>query len=639
MRVKLTIEALDPLATNRLIGRDLALTELTEALESDKISVVGVIAPGGVGKSALVRTWLYSLVRTGYQKSRIQVWRFTDLAHHKNASSNLFFQSILDLDGESGKEVDSQKRPGTESSFISEDQKAKRLLEKLLDGQSILVLDQMEVLQYHGAEELTTHGRLYDEAIRRFLLGAAENPEGHSGRLVIVTSRERLTDLEDAPGYNPIYLDSFQEEPGAELLRSLGVVGTDRELQDATLEYGGNALALILLGRLIMSIPAARNRIAFRTNIPFFDNTNVGKLGGWKQAKDILAYYVANLGGPEEKTLLKMMGLFHRAMEAGPRNHLLHHANLTLGVRRLTDAEWQSCHNNLERFGLLIPAFSNPRDQWDCHPLIREHFRYTLKEESSELWHQAHQVLFEYFAGLPSEERPRTRQDLIPLYRAIPHGCLAERYADALRVYEDRVMQGPVIAYGTNELGAIAQDSAALSMFFKPEKTELLPGALEQLDIQKQAWLQARTAFCLTCLGRLEEATEHRKQELALCDRQRRNSQATSDKGRELLKNTAFATGMLSELHLLVGNLAEAERVSRKAIDFADQSNDWGQSMRCRCRLAAVLHMQGMLSEAETLFNEAVELQCSNQPQRPAMNSDHGFRFFGISHGWQPIVI
>ena len=82
---------------------------------------------------------------------------------------------------------------------------------------------------------------------------------------------------------------------------------------------------------------------------------------------------------------------------------------------------------------------------------------------------------------------------------------------------------------------------------------------------------------------------------------------------------------MLSELHLLVGDLAEAERVSRKAIDFADQSDDWGQSMRCRCLLAAVLHMQGILSEAETLFNEAVELQCSNQPQRPAMNSDHGF--------------
>ena len=183
-----------------------------------------------------------------------------------------------------------------------------------------------------------------------------------------------------------------------------------------------------------------------------------------------------------------------------------------------------------------------------------------------------------------------------------------------------------MIAHGANELGAITQDSAALSMFFRPGTTEFFSKVREQLDIQQQAWLLARTAFCLTCLGRLGEATDYREQELRYCFKQQSNALPAHER-QELLMNMANAAGKLSELLLVRGNLPEAEATARQAIQFADKNGDWGQAMRSRCRLAAVLHMQGELDAAADWFEQAVMQQQAHEPQRPALNSDHGFLY------------
>ncbi len=625
MRGKISIEVLEPLATRHLIGRREIKRKLNNALESDTVSIVGITAPGGVGKSTLVRAWLESFNTQTQRQADIYIWQFTDVAQNTNASSYLFFLDALGLDGKSplGGPV-SDGKIDSEDGFLSEDRKAKLLLDKFFNSQGIMVLDQMEVLQYHEGAE---HRRFYDEAIRRFLTGAVEKIEGHQNRLIVVTSRESLVDLEGMPGYQAISLEKLKDEEGGELLAELGVVGPPKELRSASWEYGGNALALVLLGRLIVSSPLSGRNISFRSQIsPFFTKHQQENSKDWNHAKSVLDYYEAKVGKPEEIVLLKMMGLFHRPMLKPQRDHLLRHAGLTAEVRSLSESEWEACHLNLEKYGLLLPVSAKPRDQWDCHPLIREHFRDNLKQELPELWRQANQVLFEYFIGLPEETHPQTRKGLKPLYRAIAHGCLAEQYRAALRLYENRIMQGLAIAHGTNELGAISQDSAALCMFFQPGTTEFFPRVLEQLDIQRQAWLQARTAFCLTCLGRLGEAIEHREQELRYCGKQQANALPVHER-QELLKNMANAAGKLSELLLLTGNLPKAEETARQAVQFADLSDDWGQAMRSRCRLAAVLHMHGELDAAADWFEQAVKQQQAHEPQRPALNSDHGFLY------------
>jgi tetratricopeptide (TPR) repeat protein len=164
-------------------------------------------------------------------------------------------------------------------------------------------------------------------------------------------------------------------------------------------------------------------------------------------------------------------------------------------------------------------------------------------------------------------------------------------------------------------------------MFFRPDSTELLPGVTSQMAIEKQAWLQARTAFCLTCLGRLNEAIGHREAELDYCRAQESDQSLSEAARRDLLRNTAYAAGMLSALMLLVGNLPEARRHARRAIELADRSGDWGQQVRARCRLGAVLHMQGDMDGADTLFRKAAQDHRANDARHPELNSDHGFLY------------
>ena len=87
MRGKISIEVLEPLATRHLIGRREIKRKLNNALESDTVSIVGITAPGGVGKSTLVRAWLESFNTQTQRQADIYIWQFTDVAQNTNASS------------------------------------------------------------------------------------------------------------------------------------------------------------------------------------------------------------------------------------------------------------------------------------------------------------------------------------------------------------------------------------------------------------------------------------------------------------------------------------------------------------------------------------------------------------------------
>jgi len=72
---------------------------------------------------------------------------------------------------------------------------------------------------------------------------------GGNPGLCVVTTRERITDLENFPKTAPqVDLETLSPEAGAELLRQLGVRGKDSELRAASAELGNHALALTLLG-------------------------------------------------------------------------------------------------------------------------------------------------------------------------------------------------------------------------------------------------------------------------------------------------------------------------------------------------------------------------------------------------------
>jgi len=342
----------------------------------------------------------------------------------------------------------------------------------------------------------------------------ASQTTGQARRLVIVASREPLTDLEGMPAYRPMPVDKLTKIEGELLLRQLGVKGTEENLQSASEDFGGHALTLVLWGSLIAKNPV--NNITQHHELTLFENDRSKESEEseyWKHAIKLLNYYEQHraiklldyykhhVAQQDEIILLQMMSLFHRAMSQAERDHLLRCANFAKGVAGKSDEEWEVCHGQLESLGLLNSRGETTRKHWDCHPLIREHFRDKFRQDAPEHWRQAHRVLFDYFASLPTNELPKTREELIPLYRAVHHGCLAHAYHEALELYRSRIIQGDDKSYGANELGAISEDTSALRMFYIPETTELLDDVRNSLRIDDQAWLQARTAFCMAQLG------------------------------------------------------------------------------------------------------------------------------------------
>jgi len=665
--------------TTKLIGRRDTKNELTRYLCSGETCVVGIHARGGAGKTVLVRSWLDDLASLAPDANLlVAAWQFPE-ATKGCGSSESFFNVVLPKLGSAPGSYDLQ----------AEAAKAKQLELALTQARRpvILVLDRFEALQDFEGE---TPGLIKDEAFKQFLTKmTTDYTRGNEDLLVVVTTREALAEPNLGSGFAPLPLRPLTPREGAELLEELGMIDSENVdpdqkvkpgLENASRYYQGNPLSLVLLAGIIREV-FETNDISKRYDIRKFVREQRRQEGGADRqgpgagsasssgrcevgcgagpddgdvdrahAKELVEYYVRKANHPEDGILLQLMALVHRPLEIAERRVLLEKATIAASVRNESDEFWDACHRRLEKVRLLERA--GDQGVWDCHPLVREYFREASEEggaETRKAWCQAHEVLFEHFKGLPVPQQIESIDDLLPLYRAIHHGCLAGRFADAYRIYRFQVMQGSATAFGgspdggeggagkanrrpseraraTNEFGAVSQDSAALSMFFISGGV-LYRGCTQQLTPDEQAWLQARRGFCLTCLGRLREAMGHRQAELRHCLTKVRSGGLAGDAYREAERNTANAAAMLCQLRLLDGKLRKAEAWGLLAVKHARGAEPSDQLIRCLCRLGAVMHMRGNMEGARLRFDEARREQAERNKRTQHLSSDHGFLF------------
>src|SRR5262249_13685589 len=121
------------------------------------------------------------------------------------------------------------------------------------------------------------------------------------------------TTVDDMP------LAHLSEDAGAELLKSLGVVGTGKELRAASKEVQGHALTLILIGTYLASAfhndPHIRRRDLFK-----FTKADEKTQGG--HAFRVLKAYETWLSssgeaGRRQLAILRLLGLFDRPADPG----------------------------------------------------------------------------------------------------------------------------------------------------------------------------------------------------------------------------------------------------------------------------------------------------------------------------------
>jgi len=597
-----------PRPSTELIGREDELAQLTEALTTQK-HLAYIYAGGGVGKSALIFKWLH-LIQPDYRGAKkVFAWSFYSQGSHDTQNSSIpFFQDALPFFGYSG-------------GLPKDDVEKGRALAKCLRNQSfILILDGLEPLQH---PPLILDGELQDVSLRALFDDIEYHGLNQSPSLIVVSSRQPLVELHSwaDQNYQTIDLQTLSNENGAKLLQKLGVTGTDKELLQATNEMGGHALALVLLGKMLVA--QFNGDIARRDQLPMVQTALESLESSQALSKEdeklyrhvhrILQWYTDfySENNTPEAIFLNLLSLFDRPMGLAEKNELVKKADCAAPLRDLNQIEWQQLEKSLENAGLLL-HHEGMRTEWDCHPLIRSYFAQQFKETHPDLFRQAHLVLFEYYQQLPEKQQPDTLAELEPLYRAVVHGCLAGEYKKALyAVYKPRILQWGEY-YSWHKLGAYSQDLTALAAFF-PQGWLQPPVQQKTLEIDRD-WLSANVSTCLVSLGRLDEAIQMQQTVLE-------TYKTTKD-----WMNASVVAQNLVSLLLSRGCLKEAATVATQAINYAEKkSNLLAKQMASYASLAMVLHHQRQ--SATEAFTKAEQLQQQDDPAHPKLCALPGFHY------------
>jgi tetratricopeptide (TPR) repeat protein len=582
-----------PSTNPELFGREEELAILDAAWDDSRTKIVSLVAWGGVGKTALVNSWLSKMRHDNFRGAeRVFGWSFYSqgAAEGRQASADQFIASALKWFGDS--------KPDAGSPW----EKGERLAECIRKQKTLLILDGMEPLQHPLREE---EGRIRDPGLQSLVRELAN----HNPGLCVITTRLEVDDLKDFTGttVENRHLEHLSPEAGMQLLKHLGVKGTDDEIKQAVRDFEGHALALMLLGTYLSIVyngdVQKRDRIARLTKEK--------KYGG--HARRMMESYEAWFKDQPELDILRMVGLFDRPAEGGAIDVLKAAPpikGLTSKLGDLPIEDWRFALNNLRKAGLLAEEDPVMPDALDCHSLIREHFGEKLKGDNLEASKEAHNRLYEYFKN-QAEEYPDTTEEMSPLYSAVAHGCQAGRYQDAMRdVYWRRIQRGDE-AFNVHKLGAFGADLVAVSGFFDSLRDRPMP----RLTESAKCFVLNQAGYDLRALGRMREAMQPMKSGL---------------EARIALKNwknAAISASNLSGLYLTIGDIALALKYARQSVDLADRNSDAFQRMAMRTTLAAALHYAGSQYDAKSLFREAEEMQKEDQPENLFLYSVAGFQY------------
>jgi TIR domain len=595
-------------AYENLVGREVELKRLNDAWADRNANILSLVAEGGAGKSALVNEWLKRMRAENYRDAEAVLgWSFYSQGTKERATSA---EQLLNWAvGKLGIEIET-------TSAIA---KGEAIAEALMIRRVLLVLDGCEPLQ-HGLDK--QQGELKDQGLRALLRRFAATPPDRAHGLVVLTSRSAIKDIarwED--GSAPVErLDKLSDEAGAALLRDNGVWGTDKELQAASCDFGGHALALGLLASYLKEKYFGDVRQRGRIRGLLRDEENPRH----DHARRVMESYEREwlAAEPVEHAIVHMVGLFDRPASGGCLRALRGKpaiVGLTDAIVDLDECEWQRAVARLRDARLLAPKDPSAPGALDAHPLVREWFGERLKQTNEAAWKAAHGRLYEHLRDTTDEGETPTLQDLEPLYQAIVHGCSAARYEDALRwVLRYRIYRATAgYCYAFHKLGAYGTTLAAIFHFFKRPYEE----PVRMLNSRDQSWLLGETAFCLQAQGRAVEAIDSQVVSF-------RMAEADEDWG-----IAAHRANNLSHSYLITGEISAAIAIVKQSMEYGKRIDGWRRSPSLRIHqstLAAALHASGRREKAELAFEALEHHLKATRSAVPTLLGVVGYRFWDL---------
>ncbi|MBV9998325.1 MAG: protein kinase [Verrucomicrobia bacterium] len=454
-----------PVTGGNLFGREEELTFLDDAWANPQTNAVTIVAWAGVGKSTLVNHWLRRMAIKRYRSAELVFgWSFYRQGTRGDVlSADEFLDAALAWFG------DPDPRVGTAW------EKGERLARLIAYRRTLLVLDGLEPLQNPpGPQE----GRLREPSLQALLRELASFNRG----LCVITTRLPVTDFAEHEGGSAVHrdLDHLSAKAGAQLLRALGVKGSEEELCNASEEFGGHSLALTLLGSYLADAYDGDIRHREGVSRRLADDVRQGV-----HARRVMISYQSWFGEGAELSVLRLLGLFDRPADEKALRALLNPPairGLTEPLSGLSPTEWRSVLARLRRARLLAEEDPQQPGQSDAHPLVREYFGEQLRSEQTPAWQEANRRLYEYYRAL-APPRPDSFRDMEPLFLAVIFACRAGLLRDALHeVYLPRIQRGNA-SFAAKALGVRGALVSALAHFFENGRW----GALRQTGVEGQS--------------------------------------------------------------------------------------------------------------------------------------------------------
>jgi len=573
-----------PATDNTLFGRDNYFNLLNQAWMDNKTNILTFIAPGGVGKTALINNWLLYFKSQNFKDAEIIYgFSFYKQGAYENtqSSADQFMNEALNFFDEK----DNLKGSSWE--------KGKRLAKLIKKQRTLFILDGLEPLQDPLDEKI---GRLNDQGIESLLKGLAF----HNNGLCIITSRIPIYDIKNMVTPKEfINLENISVNSGIKLLKYLGVKNIqnrkndDKEFEKTVSEFDCHALALKLLGNYLRVV--YEGDIRRKDKIPVLLNEKIEGGHAKRVVKGYEEWLKRELKGIRALELLYIMGLFDRPAKFDTiKQVLLNPAikGLTDNIFNISEVDLLYTISLLRSLDLILPTNSQ-NDYLDCHPLIREYFREKLKRKNKKAWKEANDRLYNYYKKLPEKYQPDTLEDMEPLFIAVKHGCEAGLFKEVDNEIIFKRIRREHENYHIVELGAFGKDLEMFSSFFISNWDQIHTEMTDEIKAGTYAWV----GFDLKALGRLKDALEPMEKGLEI------------NLKRKDWFESAKSAGTLCDSYLKLGNIDKSIYYAKKAIYFSDKSDNIFLSSANRSSFAYTLFNNGNLSEAEKIFQEAEGLQ------------------------------
>ena len=561
----------EPDRVEHFTGRVEELARLDRWAADPHVSLVGVTAWGGAGKTALVTHW----IRAGGATRRPGMRGVFGWSFDADPSADRWAEVLLDWAGQQFGVRVAATRP------------AVAVLALLREVPLLLTLDGLEVVQEGPDGE--GFGRLLDGTLREVLSGACQQPHGG---LVVLTSRSPFADLETFDGDRARMLDvpPFTPAEGSALLAAAGGVWLpDTERRDLVRAVDGHALAVTVLAGLLAAGPAATGLAPLRAELAAAARTDarVGR---------VLEFYGDRLSEPD-RYLLAAISMFARPVPAATVLAVAEHRVFESRLSGWTPAMVQAAVR--DRLGGL--ASWHPHGTVSAHPLVRDTFRRLVMDAAGTATEIA-------LAGMPVG-RVTSRADALRVVEAIELLLDAGQWEDANGMYVAHSDNGQVWKH----LPAARLGQRATSAFVAtPVRRD---ACAVRLSPRRLGYYLAAVGLWAGHAGDLAMAREY----LAMAVRRDREA-------RDMLNLAADSLNLSDCLHSL-GEMRAARAAAAEALTSAEAISDRRQLRNSHTYLGWVAALTGDAGEAEQQFIAADQIEFGDDPDGDHLYAIRGARW------------